>query len=195
MQVCWFDRRGQLCAAGVPAWEIAEATARPQICTNCCWAAAVSYVLAHAGADVPQEDVVWHVFGDSAVDAPVGDNVIVDLLNTVWADRRGRNFTSVAWKERPNLGTLLEDLRARRPVLVATDGEPVGHVMLATAWVERPVLVRDPFGRLHRRRHVEGLIVRDPALGRRFVNYVKWRSVRATIRVRVERGAQLRWAS
>ena len=194
MQVCWIDGHGQLCAAGIPSWKVANATARPQICTNCCWAAGVSYILAHAGAHVPQEDVVWHIFGDPSVDFPVGDDVILDLLNTVWTDRRGLHFSSIAWKERPSFHTLLKDLEARRPILVATDGDPVGHIMLVTGWVWREELIRDPFGGLRRRRRVEALIVRDPALGRRFLNYVRWRSVRAIIRVRVERGAHLRCA-
>jgi len=149
-----------LCEVGIPRERLELVTAQQKM-SQWCWAAAISMLFDYHGNPVAQERIVESTWGRRADLPALNGEMMTASLGRTWRDDRGRTFRArvrvydaAAGEYGVDAATVIDELRAERPLLVGT----VGHAMVLTALT----YVRGPWGDIE----VTSVIVRDPWPGR-----------------------------
>lgn len=168
----------QQCEAGLDSKVIgvAAAAVNGQHMNQWCWAASIETIFRYYGYIVPQELIVQQTWG-AIVNLPGQPNQIMNDLNKVWVDKRGRRFKVSGNIFSANHMTAAEDLSKNRPLIIGT----LGHAMVLTSLT----YVRDANGR----GNVTAATVRDPwpGKGKRILTAQEWYNTSFLARVRVSK--------
>jgi hypothetical protein len=149
-----------LCEVGIPSGRLEPIASRQQM-SQWCWAASISMIFRFHGHPVAQERIVEGIWGE-LVDLPALSGAMMsDSLARPWTDDRGRDFRArvrvydlAEGRFEIDARTVIDELRAERPLLVGTSG----HAMVVTALR----FLRSPWGA----EEVLAVTVRDPWPGR-----------------------------
>lgn len=145
---------------GIPTDEFVR-SARPfdagrQQRSNWCWAAAIQMVLNFHGIPVQQAAIVANTFG-RPIDRPGTGSDILDNLNGRGLDVDGRPVsahTSPLFCD----AQVVEELAARRPMIVALKGDPTGTVTGHAYVLTGAYFHRNEFGAPV----IDGVVLRNP---------------------------------
>ena len=101
---------------------------------NWCWAASLEMAMRCHGLQVPQREIVKHIYGailGGARDHKGTTQDVVHALDNWTADAQGRPFKAVVqdWQGKPSPQVLRTELAAKRPIILRLDVDP-GHPWL-----------------------------------------------------------------
>jgi hypothetical protein len=96
---------------------------------NWCWAASLEMALRCYGLQVPQREIVRHIYGailGGARDHKGSSEDIVHALDGWTADVKGRPFKAVieAWQGKPPAQVMRTELAAKRPIILSLNVDP-----------------------------------------------------------------------